>query len=72
MYDLEVTTKFKKDLKKIKKSAKDYELAVKVLRLLQKGGVDEIPDKMRPYPLKGNYKNNWECHIKSDLLIIRF
>ena len=72
MYDLEVTTKFKKDLKKIKMSAKDYELAVKVLRLLQKGGVEEIPDKMRPHQLKGNYKNNWECHIKSDLLIIRF
>jgi mRNA interferase YafQ len=26
---------------------------------------------MNPHKLLGNYKDNWECHIKADLLIIR-
>ena len=72
MYHLEYTTRFKKDLKKIKKSVKDYKAAVKVLKQLQEGGVSEIPQKMRPHKLKGDFKENWECHIKPDLLIIWF
>jgi len=72
MYQLEVTTKFKKDLKKIKKSPKDFTAVVKVLKLLKKGGVTEIPSVMKPHPLKANYKNHWECHIKPDLLIFWF
>lgn len=72
MYHLEPTTKFKKDLKKIKKSQKDYTAAVDVLKKLEKGGSSEIPKSMLPHKLKGNYKENWECHIKPDLLIIWF
>lgn len=72
MFYLEPTTRFKKDLKKIKKSKKDFEAVVNVLRLLQKNGVLAIPEKMRPHRLKGDYKDNWECHIKPDLLIIWF
>jgi mRNA interferase YafQ len=72
MYHLEVTTKFKKDLKKIKKNSKDFISIVSVLKLLEKGGVTEIPNAMKPHPLKGNYKDHWECHIKPDLLIIWF
>lgn len=72
MYHLESTTKFKKDLKKIKKSDKDFKLVVEVLKLLQKNGVSEIPLKMRPHQLKADFKENWECHIKPDLLIIWF
>lgn len=72
MYHLEPTTKFKKDLKKIKKSQKHYNAAVDVLKKLEKGGVSEIPQFMIPHKLKGNYKDHWECHIKPDLLIIWF
>lgn len=72
MYHLELTTKFKKDLKKIKKSQKHYKVAVDVLKKLEKGGYSEIPHSMLPHKLKGNYKDNWECHIKPDLLIIWF
>lgn len=70
MFNLETTTKFKKDLKKIKKSQRDFKKVVKVLKLLQKGGVSEIPNNMQPHQLKGNHKNHWECHIMPDLLII--
>ncbi len=27
---------------------------------------------MKPHKLRGVYKNDWECHIKPDLLIIWF
>lgn len=70
MFYLESTTRFKKDLKKIKKSKKDFKAVVNVLKLLEKDGVRAIPNKMRPHRLKGDYNDNWECHIKPDLLII--
>lgn len=70
MYQLIPTTTFKKDLKKVKKTQKDFELTSSVLKILQLSGVKEIPIKMKPHKLTGNYKDNWECHIKPDLLII--
>ncbi len=70
MYYLDFTTRFKKDLKKIKNNKKDFELAVGVLKILKEGGVIAIPKGMKPHKLTGNYKSNWECHIKPDLLII--
>lgn len=72
MYHLEPTTKFRKELKKIKKNQKDFQAVVAILRKLEKGGVSEIRQYMRPHKLKGDYKGNWECHIKPDLLIIWF
>lgn len=71
MYTLVETTKFKKDLKRVlRRSPKDIDITFKVLEILRINGVDGIPKKMKPYRLRGNYKNNWECHIKLDLLII--
>lgn len=70
MYQLIPTTQFKKDLKKIKSNPKDFHLASLVLRILQEQGVSGIPFAMKPHKLKGNFKDNWECHIKADLLII--
>jgi len=72
MFELEVTTKFKKDLKKIKGDNKKFEKVAKVLELLQYDGFRSIPKKMVPHQLKGKYKGNWECHIMPDLLIIWF
>jgi mRNA interferase YafQ len=70
MYHLTATTAFKKDLKKVKKNGKDFESTALVLKILQLKGVDGISKKMNPHKLSGNYKDNWECHIKPDLLII--
>ncbi|PVW15144.1 type II toxin-antitoxin system RelE/ParE family toxin [Marixanthomonas spongiae] len=73
MYTLIRTTKFKKDLKKVfKRNASDFETARKVLHILEDSGINGIPQHMKPHKLKGNYKDNWECHIKPDLLIIWF
>ncbi len=70
MYQLIPTTKFKKDLKKVKKNRSDFERAALVLKTLEISGVDGIPPNMKPHKLVGEYKDNWECHIKPDLLII--
>ncbi len=72
MYSLIPTTRFKKDLKKIKARPKDFDLVTKVLKQLQAKGVKGISIEMRPHKLKGIYSDNWECHIKPDLLIIWF
>ena len=69
MYELFYTTKFKKDLKKFKM---DFVVIGDFLKALQEKGVQGVPQKMKPHMLKGNYKNNWECHIKPDLLVIWF
>jgi len=70
MYKLVISTKFKKDLKKIKKKPKDEALTRSVLKVLQEKGVEGIAENMKPHRISGIYKNNWECHIKPDLLII--
>ena len=70
MYKLFSTTKFKKDLKKVKKNRLDFESTALVLKILETYGVDGVPKEMNPHKLLGNYKDNWECHIKADLLII--
>jgi len=70
MYQLLITTQFKKDLKKLKKRKRDFELAAKVLRLLHQKGAEGIPVRMRPHRLRGKFSDNWECHLKPDLLII--
>ena len=72
MYALSFTNRFEKDLKLIKKrSLKDFSLIRDFLKdeLAIKGAVG-LPPKFRTHKLSGNYKDNWECHIKGDLLII--
>ena len=70
MYKLVISTKFKKDLKKVVKNPTDKKLTTGMLKVLKEKGVSGIPKEMKPHKLKGNYKDNWECHIKPDLLII--
>lgn len=70
MYKLQPTTRFKKDLKKIKGNPILYNPTVSVLKILEAKGVEGIPLKMKPHKLLGKYKGNWECHIKPDLLVI--
>lgn len=70
MYQLKATTKFKKDLKRVRSNRKNFELTTSVLETLRKKGFAGIPKSMKPHKLTGNYKDNWECHIKPDLLII--
>ncbi|NEN23723.1 type II toxin-antitoxin system YafQ family toxin [Cryomorpha ignava] len=72
MYKLVISTKFKKDLKKIKKDPLNHALTRAILKILKEKGAVGIPVNMKPHRLSGGYKNSWECHIRPDLLIIWF
>ncbi len=73
MFSLIPTNQFKKDVKALKKrSEKNASLLIDFLVDLEKDGVAGIDKKHRPHKLSGNYKDNWEAHIKPDLLIIWF
>ena len=72
MFTLNYTNRFLKDLKLIKKrSIKDFESVGKFLEheLIIKGA-DNLDRKYKAHKLSGKYQDNWECHIKPDLLII--
>jgi len=73
MFALIPTNQFKKDVKVLKKrSANNEELITDFLTELAKNGASGIDKKHRPHKLSGNYKDDWEAHIKPDLLIIWF
>ncbi|TZF81847.1 type II toxin-antitoxin system YafQ family toxin [Pedobacter sp. BS3] len=73
MFTLIPTNQFEKDLKIVKKrSAKNADLVIDFLEKLQISGAAGIAKKHRPHKLTGNYKDDWEAHIKPDLLIIWF
>ncbi len=70
MYSISFSTQFKKDYKRCIKRKYDPVLLEKVLMLLRETG--NLPNKYKPHLLSGNYANFWECHIKSDWLMIWF
>ncbi|RZM22443.1 MAG: type II toxin-antitoxin system YafQ family toxin [Pedobacter sp.] len=72
MFTLSFTNRFEKDLKLIKKrSLKDLQLIHDFLKTeLVIKGAEGLPPKFRAHKLSGNYNDNWECHLKGDLLII--
>ncbi len=68
MYNLELTNKFKKDIKLAKKRNLNMELLdIVVTNLVEEG---KLEAKYKPHILKGNYIGLWECHIKPDWLLI--
>lgn len=72
MYTFRFTKRFEKDLKLIKKrSVTDFSLVHQFLKKeLSQKGAKGLESKYRVHKLSGTYKDNWECHIRPDLLII--
>ena len=68
MYNIRPTTKFQKDLKRIKKRGLDISLLTDILKKLAAG--DPLPEKNRDHQLSGDYAGCRECHITSDWLLI--
>jgi mRNA interferase YafQ len=68
MYKIYTTNRFEKDLKLCKKRNYDLTLLKKVIDLLQIDG--KLPLKYKPHKLSSNYADCWECHIKSDWLLV--
>ncbi len=70
MKDLDRTTQFKRDVKRMQKRHKDLEKLKKVVELLLDG--EPLPTKMLDHPLVGQYKGTRECHLEPDWLLIYF
>jgi len=71
MFEITTSTKFIKDLKLLKKrSVEDFLLLQQLIAVLAKNGHNGLEMKHKAHKLSGNYKGYWECHVKSDLLLI--
>lgn len=68
MYNIRPTTKFQKDLKRVKKRGYDISLLTEVIKKLAEG--KPLPEKNRDHQLTGNYSCCRECHITPDWLLI--
>jgi len=67
MYELKFTNSFKKDVKRCFKRSYDMALLQQMFEYLESTGT--VPENYKPHPLKGNYIDTIECHIKPDWLL---
>ena len=69
-YDIEITSRFKKDYKKIRKQHKDINKLIEVLEVLANG--EELDPKYKNHKLIDDktFKNCNECHIEPDWLLV--
>lgn len=66
--EIEFTTQFKKDYKKIKKQNKDTSKLYTVIKDLSNG--KKLSPKYKDHPLSGELKRMRDCHIEPDWLLI--
>jgi mRNA interferase YafQ len=62
------TSRFKKDVKRLKNQGKDLSTFKQVIRQLAEGV--ELEEKYRDHKLIGEFKGKRECHIEPDWLLI--
>lgn len=67
-YEIDFTSAFSKDLKKIKKRGYNIDLLESVVDKLQTG--EQLEPKYKDHFLTGNWKGFKECHIQPDWLLI--
>jgi len=68
MYAVRYSSRFKKDLKRIKRRGKDTSILQTVIK---KSAYDEpLTAKFRDHALVGNYSGMRECHLQPDWLLI--
>jgi mRNA interferase YafQ len=68
MLDLELSTQFKRDLKKITKQQKNRQLLNDIIQKLQ--NEDKLHQKHKDHNLTGNLDGYRECHITPDWLLL--
>ncbi len=68
MYELKYSSKFKKDLRKIRRQRDVIKELEEILDFLIGG--EKLADKYRLHRLRGEFKNCYECHIRPDILLI--
>ena len=68
MYKIRPTSRFQKDLKRLRKRGYDMDLLTGVLKQLAAG--QALEPSYRDHPLVGDYSGCRECHITPDWLLI--
>lgn len=68
MYSILMTKTFRKDTERCRKRGYNMELLKNAIRLLELYG--QLPASYRPHKLVSDYAGCWECHLKSDWLLI--
>ena len=67
-YEVQRTSSFKKDFKKIQKRGLNTNLLKPVIAMLADG--KELPEQYKDHALTGNWIGYRECHIMPDWLLI--
>ena len=67
-YHITTTNQFEKDVKRCMKRGMPMAELRSVISLLAKDGI--LPEKYKPHKLSEDRNGQWECHIKSDWLLI--
>ena len=68
MYNIRPTTKFQKDLKRVKKRGFDISLLTDIIKKLAAG--ERCRKRTGDHQLSGDYAGCRECHITPDWLLI--
>ena len=68
MYSLYPASRFRKDVKRIKKRGYDLSLLKNVIRKLAAG--EKLPESCRDHALAGSFSGYRECHVTADWLLI--
>ena len=68
MYKIRPTSRFQKDLKRLRKRGYDMDLLTGVLKQLAAG--QALAPSYRDHPLVGDYSGCRECHIAPDWLLV--
>ena len=68
MKTLKMTSRFKKDLKRIKHNPKRLANVETVLTILRDTGT--LPQQYKPHFLTGTYAGCMECHVENDYLLV--
>ncbi len=69
-YDIQITSRFKSDYRKIRKQGKDINKLIGILETLANG--EELDEKYKNHKLinDNTYKDCNECHITPDWLLV--
>jgi mRNA interferase YafQ len=68
MLKIQITTRFKRDLKKFKHNQSVIRELDNVLKILAQR--KELPSKYQDHNLSGNWNHSRDCHLKPDTLLI--
>ncbi|AQW80950.1 toxin-antitoxin system, toxin component, YafQ family [Campylobacter pinnipediorum subsp. pinnipediorum] len=70
MIEIKFSNKFKSDYKNLKKQGFDDDLLIDFLEHLKLVDKISLPVLYKNHSLKGDYKGFFDCHLKSDCVVI--